>query len=336
MIITSLASIVDVLLKMTDYPWRRSDFKSAHDDGYIYLDTAGRSVLPIKVEQIGLEALSCKAMPWCGLGGDQSEVEDVRTLIAQLIHAPSSNCIAFAPATSSAISLAARNILQSNVLGVGKTILVLEQETGSAMYAWQDACIQSGATLKVVMTPALTRSWIETIQSELDDNVAVIAVPHVHWCDGSMIDLDQLSVYLDDRFGNRRPYLIIDATQSLGVLPFNVTTIKPSFVCASVHKWLCAPYGMSIMYIAPEFHAIWGPIDHHERSHVGSDQPAWDEVGAMNNTTGYPTLFFDGARRFDFGGRPNPILIPTLRQGNEYCIPLPFLPLPPPSPLSTQ
>ena len=273
-------------------------------------------MLPTKVEQIGLDALSCKAMPWCGLGGDQTEVEEVRTLFAQLIHAPSSSCIAFAPSTSSAISLAARNMVQSNVLGVGKTILVLEQEMGSAVYPWQDACTQSGATLKVVVTPSLTRSWIEAIQSELDENVAVIAVPHVHWCDGSLIDLEQLSVYLDDKFGSRRPHLIIDATQSLGALPFNIAAIKPSFVCASVHKWLCGPYGMSLMYVAPELHTTWTPIDHHERSRVGSDQPSWDEVGAMNNTMGYPTVFFEGARRFDFGGRPNPILIPMIRQGD--------------------
>jgi dTDP-4-dehydrorhamnose reductase len=68
------------------------------------------------------------------------------------------------------------------------------------------------------------------------------------------------------------------------------------------------------MYVAPEFHSTWEPIDHHERSRVGSDQPAWDELGAMDNVTGYPTPFMPGARRFDFGGRPNPIIVPMVRE----------------------
>jgi len=123
----------------SDVPWRLTDFRSASADGCIYLDTAGRSALPTRVERAGLEALPRKATPWRGLG-DDGVADDVRTLFAELIHAPSSDCVAFAPATSTALSVAAANAVRTGVLGPGKAVLLLDNEMGSAVYPWQDAC----------------------------------------------------------------------------------------------------------------------------------------------------------------------------------------------------
>jgi len=59
----------------------------------------------------------------------------------------------------------------------------------------------------------------------------------------------------------------------------------------------------------------WGPLDQHERSRLGSDQADWDEVGAMDRDSGcYPEQFFPGARRFDAGGKPNPLIVPMVRE----------------------
>ena len=75
------------------------------------------------------------------------------------------------------------------------------------------------------------------------------------------------------------------------------------------------------VYLAPELHATWTPIDHHERSREGSDNPAWDEHGAMAGAHGYPEPFFPGARRLDGGGRANPTIMPMVREAsNPYLI----------------
>jgi hypothetical protein len=66
------------------------------------------------------------------------------------------------------------------------------------------------------------------------------------------------------------------------------------------------------------------PLDFHERSRRGSDEPHWDSVGTFvtrlaplndassYHTGGYPEAFLPGARRIDAGGRPNPIVLPML------------------------
>ena len=91
--------------------------------------------------------------------------------------------------------------------------------------------------------------------------------------------------------------------------------VKPAFVVCSVHKWLNGPYGLSLVYVSPVHQVEWGPLDQHERSRLGSDQADWDEVGAMDRDSGcYPEQFFPGARRFDAGGKPNPLIVPMVRE----------------------
>eukprot|EP01036_Dinobryon_divergens_P054051 gene54051-72237_t len=111
-------------------------------------------------------------------------------------------------------------------------------------------------------------SWSDAIISAIDEKVEVIAVSHTHWCDGSLIDIEAISTKLST-LSYRKPFLIIDATQSIGAIPFDIQKLQPDFVACSIHKWLCGPYGMSLMYLHPDHHNIWQPLDHHERSRLG-------------------------------------------------------------------
>ena len=95
----------------------------------------------------------------------------------------------------------------------------------------------------------------------IDDNTAILAIPNVHWCDGSLIDLEAIRAGLDAIPAGKRPQLVVDGTQSVGVLPLDVQKVRPLFLACSVHKWLNAPYGMSLMYLDPSCHLHWLPID---------------------------------------------------------------------------
>jgi dTDP-4-dehydrorhamnose reductase len=68
---------------------------------------------------------------------------------------------------------------------------------------------------------------------------------------------------------------------------------------------------------------------------LGSNQEGWDEIIYMEPVTGfYPEPLFTDARRFDAGGKANPVTIPMVRAGlqtvfewgpsavQEYCAPL--------------
>jgi len=117
-----------------------------------------------------------------------------------------------------------------------------------------------GCKLKVVHKPFGT-SWTAAILKAIDTNVAILSIPHVHWCDGAFIDLEAIRTALDAIPAAYRPHLVVDGTQSIGVMPFNVETIRPLFVACSVHKWCNAPYGMSLVYVDPSHSAHWQPLD---------------------------------------------------------------------------
>jgi hypothetical protein len=95
--------------------------------------------------------------------------------------------------------------------------------------------------------------------------------------------------------------LAIDATQAAGVISIDVAVLRPAFVACSVHKWLLGPYGVSLLYVGPSLRG-GRPLEAHERALVGSDNPLWDELGAMSEL-GYPTVLRTDASRFDSGGK---------------------------------
>jgi selenocysteine lyase/cysteine desulfurase/dTDP-4-dehydrorhamnose reductase len=298
-----------------------------------YFDSAGRSVLPHTVEAVGIRAMRQKACPWGGVGSDQ-DVEDVRTLFAELIHCQHPiNCIAMCPSTGFAMTMAARNIVQMDVLRPGKTVLLMEKEMGSVVYPWQHACDTSGATLRFVggeeaeagtVAAAAEADWATKILNVLTADtaggqVAVLALPMVHWCDGAMVDLRRIAAHIRSMPAALRPLLVVDATQSLGALDLDVMEIDPDFLACSVHKWLNAPYGMSLVYLSPRHHDSWVPLDQHERARAGSEIPAWDEAARL--CAGYATDFFpSSARRLDSGGKPNPILVPMSKAALQLTL----------------
>jgi selenocysteine lyase/cysteine desulfurase len=232
--------------------------------------------------------------------GSADEVDEVRDLFAKLINARSGDCIALGYSTSFAMTTAVKNLHLSRMIQSGKTIVLVEKEMGSVVYPWQNLCSEIGCKLKVV-TKAFGTSWTDSILKAIDNVTAILAIPNVHWCDGSLIDLEVIRAAIDKMHPDKQPQLVVDGTQSIGVMPFDVQKIRPIFVACSVHKWCNAPYGMSLMYLDPAYHRQWLPLDQvlhrayslhvyyvvlimlpivtfkHERGRVGSDQPAWDE-----------------------------------------------------------
>lgn len=289
------------------------------NESIVYLDSASKTVLPESVSQFGIAALLAKCSPWYGMPG-RDIVDDVRKKFAALINAEPVS-IGYAHSTSMAMSTAAKNLLEHH-LGPNKCILVLENEMGSGILPFQHASKAVGANLRVVKSPLTSgkKDWTTAIADNLDNSVTALCIPNVHWCDGSLVDLVAVRKLLDEKFDSP-PLLLIDGTQSIGAMPFDVAAIRPTFVACSSQKWLNAPYGLSLMYLDPKYHDSWMPLDMHDRNRVGCDNTVtWDEVGVMNNDSGYPEAFMPGARRLDDGGHPNPVMFSTLSQSLELVL----------------
>lgn len=95
--------------------------------------------------------------------------------------------------------------------------------------------------------------------------------------------------------------LVLDLSQSLGVLPPDLLRWQPDFVVSVGHKWLLGPMGLAWLWVAPQWRTDGLPIEEHW---IGRDAgSSWEFPAA--NAPGYR----GGARRFDAGGVADPLRI---------------------------
>ena len=262
-------------------------------DDVAFLNCAYMSPLPKASVTAGERGLARKAQPWMITADDFfSASEAVRARFAGLINAAPDD-VAFAPAVSYGMAQAAANI----ALVRTQTIVTLAEQFPSNVYPWMELAERTGAQFIAVPRPG-DDEWTAALLAAINTATGVVAVPHCHWTDGSLIDLEAV--------GNacRRvgAVLCVDATQSVGALPFDVRSIDPDYLAVASYKWLLGPYSFGFLYVAPRRQAE-RPIEHNWIARRGAQNFA----GLVN----YQREFQDGARRFDVGERSNFALMPV-------------------------
>jgi selenocysteine lyase/cysteine desulfurase len=212
------------------------------------------------------------------------DAEKIRQLSSDLFGGDSDG-FAVIPAASYGISSAARAIephLQS-----GDKILLIAEEFPSNVLPWRRTAKETGAKVVTIPVPA-DGNWTHSILNHITDGVKVVAVSTCHWTNGAYIDLSPIAKACRDN----NIYLVIDATQTLGVMPFSIEEIQPDFLVAAGYKWLLCPYGFSLMYVSDRFRGA---------------RPLEETWLARENAENFAALieysdnYMPGARRFDVG-----------------------------------
>jgi selenocysteine lyase/cysteine desulfurase len=181
-------------------------------------------------------------------------------------------------------------------LGLGDRILVLAGEYPSGIYTWRAAAAESGAEILTV-EPEPGQGWTEAILEALDERVALVSVPNVHWTDGALIDLEAVA----ERVRPLRCRLVVDASQSAGAMPLDLGRLRPDYLVSVGYKWLLGPLALSYLYVAPE-HRDGEPLEQNWIARAGSEDFA--------RLVDYRDDYQPGARRFDMGQRSSFQLVP--------------------------
>lgn len=288
----------------------------------VYLNNAAMARLHPDARQAGMQAIADEVHA-ASHEEEAATVSSIRKHFATLIEAAAQGAgsIAIMPSTAFAVTLAAKN-LEPQLLATGGKVLVLQDQMCSAVYPWQDVCDRSKGrlTLDVVPYPDdSTTTWTTLVLERLQSGTTVVAacLPPLHWSDGALIDL----VVIGKACREKEIPLVVDATQAVGAMPISVLQIRPALLACSIHKWLRGPSGACLVYIDPALHDSWTPLDQHGRGRdLGGE--SWDASKDEMGPTGYPEKFFGDARKFDSGGKPNPILLPMLRASLEHVVSL--------------
>ncbi len=276
-------------------------------DDVAYFNTANLALHLHAVRAAGEAALERRGRPW-SIGPDDwfSDVERLRTLFGGMLGEDGEG-VAIIPATSYGFAVATRNL----PLERGQRVLVLADEYPSGIYAWRSSCRTAGAEILTVER-GHGQTWTDAVLDALDDTVAIVSVPNVHWTDGALVDLEAVAA----RAHEVRARLVIDGSQSIGAMPLDVAALRPDFVFSVGYKWLLGPFGVSYMWVAGE-HRDGEPIEENWILRAGSEDFA--------RLVDYRDEYQPGARRFDVGQRTQfellPMAIAALEQLTEWQIP---------------
>jgi len=278
------------------------------DPNFTYLNGAYMSPQLKSVEEVGIEFLKRKSQPSSISGPDFfSEKEVLRNRFAQLIEAEDPQRIAIIPSVSFGIGTAMINIPFEK----GDEIIVLEAQFPSNFYAWQQLETEKGVVVKTVSAPSIQKGrgqqWNERILAAISSQTKCVALPMVHWADGTLFDLKAIR----SRTNEVGAYLIIDGTQSVGALPFSVKEINPDALICAGYKWLLGAYGLGVAYFGEKFdHGI--PLDNNWMNHKNAED--------FSKLVDYNASFKPKAARFDVGESSNFILVPMLAAAIEQLL----------------
>lgn len=272
---------------------------------YAYLNCAYMSPLMKKVENAGIKGIKKKRKPFHISPEDFfHETETVRLLFSQLINNPEPKRVVTIPSVSYGIANAVNNLPFSN----GKIILADEQFP-SNVYPWLDLG-NKGFNVEFVSAPNAENrgeSWNQKILESISAETRAVAIGHVHWADGTLFDLKAVQKKLDEVGG----LLIIDGTQSVGALPFDIQEIKPdALICAS-YKWLMGPYSIGLAYYGEKFDN-GKPIEQGWMNRKNSE----DFSGLVQ----YEPEYQDLALKYEVGEHSNFIHIPMLHEALKQLL----------------
>ncbi len=180
-----------------------------------------------------------------------TEARNARVTLARFLGTEPGR-VGWTPNCATALSIASLGF----PLRPGDRVLTLDQEYSSNYYPWKVACERSGATLVSLPHGADCAVDESMLLDAIVPGVRIVAVSWVQFQTGAIIDL----VRLGERCHEQGAFLVVDAIQGLGQLPFQFDSLPVDFVAGGSHKWLCSLNGQGFFAAKPDFMRELRPI----------------------------------------------------------------------------
>ncbi len=254
--------------------------------------------LPRVAEEAGVLGLRMKRDPSAILPHHFFDTSlELRRLFSRLIGNADPTRISIGPGVSYSVAIAAKNLPLSS----DQNVVLTYEQFPSNMHAWARKAQDVNADLRVIGPPDTIHrgaNWNAEILTAIDSATAVVSLPTVHWTDGTIFDL----VEVGRRCREVGAALVVDGTQSVGALPFDVNVVRPDVLMCSGYKWLLGPYSVGLTYFGPRFDD-GEPLEETWIGREGSED--------FEHLVDYRAGYQPGAIRYDVAQRSNFALLPV-------------------------
>ncbi len=249
---------------------------------------------------VGIEGMRQKRNPAAVSPVDFfTTTEKLRNQFSKLINAKETNRIVVIPSVSYGMATVAKNISVHK----NDNIVVAAEQFPSNVYSWLQLSKEKGADIKFVSPPEELidrgKKWNEKILDTIDRNTKMVAIANVHWADGTLFDL----IEIRRRTRDVGALLVVDGTQSVGALPFDIQKVQPDALVCAGYKWLLGPYSIGLAYYGKAFDG-GKPLEENWINRLESE----DFTRLIN----YQEDYQPGALRYEVGEHSNFILVPMM------------------------
>ncbi|MCX2743940.1 aminotransferase class V-fold PLP-dependent enzyme [Mangrovivirga sp. M17] len=260
------------------------------------------SPLLVSTQQAGIQGIKSKGDPTKINPEDFFTIkEHIKKLYSELVNCNQEQ-IALIPSSSYGYA----SVFQNLKANKGDEIIMVTDEFPSSYYTINKWCNNTGANLIEISKPSRESemTWSEKLIESINENTSIIAIPTVHWIDGTAFDLKQIGKAC--RKNNIK--LIVDGTQSVGAVPIDITECNIFALIVASYKWLFGPYSIGLLYIDKSLNT-GDPIEY-----------SWmnrSNAADFSSLTNYTDEYGEGASRYNVGEFSNFILLPMLKDALE-------------------
>lgn len=175
----------------------------------------------------------------------QKEKESVREKLAELAGC-SPEEIAINRNTTEAIN----TVIWGIDLSEGDEVVLTEQDYSTVMHTWEQREQRHKIVLNYISFELpvedknlIVKKYIDAVSSK----TKAVMITHVNNLNGNIMPVRAIA----DAVKKKNPdiLVIVDGAHSFAHLDFNISDLNCDYYGASLHKWLCAPFGNGLLYV---------------------------------------------------------------------------------------
>ncbi|MBL7683513.1 MAG: aminotransferase class V-fold PLP-dependent enzyme [Flavipsychrobacter sp.] len=129
---------------------------------------------------------------------------------------------------------------------------------------------------------------VEAIESAITSRrVDVVAISHVQWTSGYLLDIKRIG----DLCKANGVLFLVDATQSMGAQPIDLSVLHIDVFAASNYKWMNAGFGTGVLSIKKEFLQKYPPVVGGNNSYRMIDGSMQYRPSILSYEPGHPNMY---------------------------------------------
>ena len=245
----------------------RSNFQ--FDDKLIHLNNAGCTPLTMRATK----AIQQAAQEHAELGFHARPIFTKRLVESRVTAAnflgTKPDYVAMAQNCATAISTVAHGLSYKK----DDEILTWDQEYPSNAYIWHSVSKLQGAKVVVLQSEKNFEMNLDLMLSKINKRTRVVAISWVQSVAGTIIELKPL-LQACEKVG---AWLVVDAFQGLGVLPFQMSDYPGIVVTTGTQKWMCGPLGHGYLAFSDDRYRELNLVLQGAMTFGGSDQTVIDQ-----------------------------------------------------------